>query len=203
MILHALKTNLCALNFIYFGAASFSQERMKYFLKIGKDLQIKEIKEVPEKEEMVDIGDNEKPHHNVISEEISSDDNDYIDENNIGSSTSSNECSQQISVPSQSQCPECNDVFSNRNHMLRHVTYTHQHVKYPCNLCDHKATTLNNLKRHIGSVHVGVKYPCSQCVYKATTLSNLKRHTVSLSLSMREQAGSGCVLTINFYSSSQ
>ena len=36
------------LNFIYSGQASFYQERMKDFLKIGKDLQIIEIKEVPE-----------------------------------------------------------------------------------------------------------------------------------------------------------
>ena len=36
------------LNFIYSGQASFYQERMKDFLKLGKDLQIIEIKEVPE-----------------------------------------------------------------------------------------------------------------------------------------------------------
>ena len=34
------------LNFIYSGQASFYQERMKDFLKTGKDLQIKEIKEI-------------------------------------------------------------------------------------------------------------------------------------------------------------
>merc|ERR1711923_694183 len=34
------------LEFIYCGQASFYQERMKEFLKVGKDLQIKEIKEV-------------------------------------------------------------------------------------------------------------------------------------------------------------
>ena len=40
------------LDFIYSGQASFYQERMKDFLKIGKDLQIKEIKEVPEEDGM-------------------------------------------------------------------------------------------------------------------------------------------------------
>ena len=45
---------------------------MKDFLKIGKDLQIKEIKEVPEEEEMVDIAENmaEKPHHDLITEAL-------------------------------------------------------------------------------------------------------------------------------------
>merc|ERR1711983_397233 len=46
------------LSFIYSGQASFYQERMKDFLKIGKDLQIKEIKEVPEEDEMADYGKN-------------------------------------------------------------------------------------------------------------------------------------------------
>ena len=32
------------LNFIYTGQASFYQERMKNFLEVGKDLQIKDIK---------------------------------------------------------------------------------------------------------------------------------------------------------------
>ena len=34
------------LEFIYLGQASFYQERMKDFLAVGKDLQIKEIKDV-------------------------------------------------------------------------------------------------------------------------------------------------------------
>ena len=38
------------LQFIYLGKASFFQERMKEFLGVGKDLQIKEIKDVPKEE---------------------------------------------------------------------------------------------------------------------------------------------------------
>ena len=57
------------------------------------------------KEEMVDIGEDmaEKPHHDVISEEVSSDDNESdVDENEIASSTARYESSQEISVPSDS-----------------------------------------------------------------------------------------------------
>ena len=39
------------LEFIYSGQASFYQERMKEFLQVGKDLQIKEIKDVPDEDE--------------------------------------------------------------------------------------------------------------------------------------------------------
>ena len=74
------------LNFIYSGQASFNQERMKDFLKIGKDLQINQIKEVPEEEEMVDVVKNiaDKPNHDLISEE---DDNESDNENEITRST--------------------------------------------------------------------------------------------------------------------
>ena len=119
------------LNFIYSGQASFYQERMKDFLKTGKDLQIKEIKEVPEEEEMVDIGENvaEKPNDDVISEEVASDES--VDENEIESSTDRYERSQDIFVPSDSsQCPQCNAVFVYRHHMLRHVRYKHEGVKW-------------------------------------------------------------------------
>ena len=36
------------LDFIYTGQASFHLERMKEFLKVGKDLQITEIKDMPD-----------------------------------------------------------------------------------------------------------------------------------------------------------
>ena len=168
------------LNFIYSGQASFYQERMKDFLKTGKDLQIKEIKEVPEEEEMADNGENmaEKPHHDVISEE---DDSDSADENEIGSSTVGYKTSQQISVPSNSsQCPQCNAVFAHTRSLMRHVRSEHEGVKYPCNQCDYKALDQGNMNKHIESVHEGVKYPCSQCAYKATEHTGLKRHIESV-----------------------
>ena len=173
------------LSFIYSGQASFYQERMKDFLKIGKDLQIKEIKEVPEEDEMTDNGDNvvDKTHQDLISEEISRDDTDSVDESEFASSSVRFEGSQQISVSSDSsqwQCPQCNAVFTHRKNMLKHVRYKHEGVRYPCSQCDYKATLISSLKVHIESVHDGVKYPCSQCPHKATTQSNLKVHIESV-----------------------
>ena len=156
---------------------------MKDFLKVGKDLKIKEIKEVPEEDEMVDTEENmaENPHHDGISERVLRDDNDSDDENEIASSTTGHESSQQISVPRESShCPQCDAVFTYRQAMLRHVRNKHEGVKYPCSLCDHKATLQSDLKQHKESVHEGVKYPCSQCDHKATTQSNLKRHIESI-----------------------
>ena len=128
---------------------------------------------------MVDIGEDmaEKPHHDVISEEVLSDDNESVDE--IASSTRY-ESSQQIFEPSDSlQCPQCNTVFTDRRNMMRHVRSKHEGVRYPCNQCDYKAASQSYLKLHIESVHYGVRFPCSQCDHIATRPDSLKRHIKS------------------------
>merc|ERR1712126_415979 len=128
------------LEFIYCGQASFYQERMKEFLRVGKDLQIKEIKEVPDEDENKENVE-KYTHQDKIQEETISD---GIDEQEIGSSATNE--TQQVSVPSNStQCPLCDAVFAHKKSMLAHVRYKHEGVKYPCNQCDHKATKQNNL----------------------------------------------------------
>ena len=91
----------------------------------------------------------------LASEEVSSDDNESdVDENDIASSTARYESSQEISLPSySSQCPQCNAVFIYRHHMLRHVRYKHEGVKYPCKQCAYEATKQSSLKRHIKFKH--------------------------------------------------
>ena len=149
------------LEFIYSGQASFQQERMKEFLEVGKDLQIMEIKDVPEEE-------------NTLIEES-------VDEIEKGMSTAANGTSQHMSVPSNStKCPQCDVVFVQRRSMLEHIRYKHEGVRYPCSQCDYKSTKQFNLKTYIESVHEGFKYPCSQCDYKATQQINLKIHIESV-----------------------
>ena len=145
------------LSFIYTGKASFYQERMKDFLRIGKDLQIKEIKEVPEEDGMADNEENlfDKNHEeeNLISEETSRDDTTSVD-TEFASSIDTNITSQLISEPSDSsQCPQCNIVFTQRQNMLAHVRYKHEGVKYPCKQCAYEATKQSSLKRHIKFKH--------------------------------------------------
>ena len=179
------------LDFIYYGQASFYQEKMKEFLNIGKDLQIIEIKEVPEEEELVDNGENiaEKNHHDVISKEVLSDDNEIVDENESASSTASQPISTQqsslkthiesVHVGMKYPCNQCNYKATTQSSLKTHILSVHDCVKYPCHQCEYKATQQSHLKRHIDSVHEGVKYPCNQSDYKATQQSNLKTHMKS------------------------
>ena len=94
------------LQFIYSGQASFYQERMKEFLRIGKDLQIKEIKEVPDEDENKDVEENieDDTYEDTIQEETLNDNINNIYKEEIGSSSIAIEtsfCSQQFnSMPS-------------------------------------------------------------------------------------------------------
>ena len=49
-------------------------------------------------------------------------------------------------------------------------------VKYACNQCNQQFTIKGNLTKHIQYKHEGVKYACDQCAYQATTQSSLTRH---------------------------
>ena len=107
-----------------------------FYIKLSEE-EKKEIKEVPEENEM---GENkvDKTLEDLISEEVSRDDTESVIEDEFASSTTSYESIQQISVPSDSsQCPQCNAVFTHRKHMLRHVRYSggKQHL--------HRSKTLN------------------------------------------------------------
>merc|ERR1712126_723835 len=170
------------LEFIYCGQASFYQERMKEFLKVGKDLQVKEIEEVPEADENKVVEENIEgdTHQEIIDEETYSDDIDSVDEPEIGSSATE-ETDQQVSVPSNStQCPQCDAVFTQRHNMLAHIRCIHEGLKFPCSHCDYKATKQSHLKKHIESIHEVLKYPCSLCNFKASQKHCLKRHIESI-----------------------
>ena len=137
---------------MYSGQDSFYQERMKDFLKTGKDLQIKEIKEMPEEEEMVDIGENvaEKPHHNVISEEVSSNDNESVVENEIAryESRQQERMIDVLKIGKDLQIKEIKDepaeeemVDIGEDRLKKRREAVHDSVRNTCSQCDYKAAT--------------------------------------------------------------
>ena len=95
------------LEFIYCGQASFYEERMEEFLRVGKDLQIKEIKEVPKEENTLSEENVNETNQDTIPEDESEDDNNSLDEiENRRSTDANNGTSQQHSALSNSkQCP--------------------------------------------------------------------------------------------------
>ena len=79
------------LDFIYYGQASFHQERMKEFLEVGKDLQIMEIKDVPEEENTLIEEYVNETNLDMSPEDESSDDINHVEEIKKGMSVPSHQ----------------------------------------------------------------------------------------------------------------
>ena len=61
-------------------------------------------------------------------------------------------------------------------HLNTYIESVQAKVKYPCNLCEHKAITQGILKNHNESVHENVQYTCKLCEYKAKQQGHLNTH---------------------------
>ena len=99
------------LQFMYLGEGKFYYERMAEFIKVAKDLEVKEISKgvgMPNEEEDV-------PEETVLGDE----------EKEIDAKPT--------------ECPQCGKEFTHRYVMLKHYRYKHEGIKYLCNNCDYQA----------------------------------------------------------------
>ena len=152
------------LEFIYLGQAAVYQERMNEFLKLGKDLQIKQLKEVQDQ-------DDQSEKESEVANEVIIVNNDYIvnfGENEIASGSDIPYNNSEIEAVSteylvdkvssiissyDTTCPQCGKVFTQRASMMQHVREIHEGKKFPCNMCSYQATRSSNLTKHKITVH--------------------------------------------------
>ena len=127
------------LQFMYLGEGKFYYERKGEFIKVAKDLEVKEISkgvDMQNEEEAVIMEDIEEETGEVYESETSS-----ADQTKLRKPWS------QISNDSKSiECPECGAVFTQKGSMVKHYRSKHEGIKYPCNQCDYKAKQKGNLK---------------------------------------------------------
>merc|ERR1712150_135882 len=163
------------LQFMYLGEGKFYYERMGEFLKVAKDLEVKEIsKGVEMQNEEEDVTG-----ETVVEDEEKETEVHEYDEPKQTPETKirQRQPPKQISSETKSiECPECGKTFARKDNMLIHYRSKHEGIKYPCNHCEYQATDKSNLQKHVQSVHEGIKYPCNQCDYKATTQAILQTH---------------------------
>ena len=161
------------LQFMYLGEGRFYYERMGEFIKVAKDLEVKEISKGVEMQ-------NEE--EDVTEETVMDDEEKETDEDDEPKQTSENKIRQrqprnQISSDAKStECPECGKEFTLKGDMRRHYRSKHEGIKYPCNQCDYQATQQGHLQTHIQSEHEGIRYPCNQCDHQATRKVYLQAH---------------------------
>ena len=156
------------LQFMYLGAGKFYYERMAEFIKVSKDLEVKDISQGVELPNAAKY---------VTEEEEEETDEDLESTKTLKNQIRQRQPRNQISSDAKStECPECGAKYFDKSTMLRHYREKHKGIKYPCDHCDYQATQQSNLQVHIQSKHEGIKYPCNQCDNQFTIQGNLQRH---------------------------
>ena len=126
--------------FMYLGVASVYQERMNDFLKVAKDLEIKDI-----------CKNIEFAHISKVSaaEEITKKENTF-------ESLENNEVWEMEAYEQKN-----NGIFNDTSYSTPQTLSK----KFSCNQCDYESSWRHNLIRHIQS-HEGIKHACNQCKYQ-------------------------------------
>ena len=191
---------------MYLGEGRLYQERVREFIKVAQDLEVKEISEglelpIEEAQTTLDMNITEDNYEEDLNEETSAEDlpgedikEAPIQPKSLISSDSKSfkcpVCGEEYSdgglmfrhyksthkAKSKAPCDQCDYQAKNRQHLLKHIKSVHEGVRYPCDQCDYQASAPYNLQRHIQSIHEGIKYPCNQCDYKATQRGSLQKH---------------------------
>ena len=152
------------LQFMYLGEGKLYHERMREFIKVAQDLEVKEISDGVElpSEEAEKITE-ENTHEEDIGEEL-------VDATPIQAEKTTFQQRRprtKISNDKKStQCPECGAQFTQRYAMLKHYRSKHEGGKYPCNQCDYQATQRGDLKSHISAKHSDTVLKCDYCDYQ-------------------------------------
>ena len=187
------------LQFIYFGEATFYHERIKEFLNVAKNLDIKEIGKnfVDEEEEGESVRvkqcSDEAEESEDLNDNQSFDAEDLINSNEDQSNdvTILNSRKSKVKdiygLSSKSlilgdngnkpyKCNQCDYQSSYKRNFKEHVEFKHEGIKQSCQQCNNQFSTLANLQKHIKEKHEGIKYPCQHCDYQATQQQSLQRH---------------------------
>merc|ERR1712126_224329 len=186
------------LEFIYFGEASMGQGLMEEFLKVGKDLQVKQI----EGEDYNTFKSSKSPQHN---QEFTSEGNDVSESdveeninygyesfleikdteiNNIGHTDNENG-SEQEHTPEMKVTSldgfkgNVNDAMESENiEKESHKTSLNNEVSSPfqCQQCGEVYFKKSLLFKHARHKHQDMKYFCTECDYQTTKVWSMKMH---------------------------
>ena len=136
------------LHFIYFGEASFYQERMDEFLRAAKSLEIEELS-------------------NVAPESPNSDTEQFVEQSGVWSENHIEEELDEFVTEEKTRtisksirdnggtfrCPECEKEFCQSGTLNRHVKAVHGGIKYKCKQCPKEFTRRGPLNAHVKVIH--------------------------------------------------
>ena len=159
------------LQFIYFGEASFYQDRMYDFLQAARSLEIEEIFNVASGSPDSDVDDYDEPSGEVAGAD------DEIEENSEETvETDVKEKLNSKSAGSLFFCRSCEKTFTRNSTLKMHIKTVHEGIKLKCQQCPKEFVQSKDLKRHIKVIHEGIKYKCQECLKEYNNTTNFKEH---------------------------
>ena len=157
------------MQFIYLGEARFYEERMSEFLKVSKDLEIKDLStgiEMNNQTASNSSFESDEQDNKVVDEDVAQ--TFFEDGANVEHLTQTatrpiirnNEANKKLNRIDGAKypCHKCDKQYTQQNNLTKHIQSAHEGVKYDCNQCDYQATQQGILTKHIQSKHEGVKY---------------------------------------------
>ena len=189
---------------MYLGEGIFHYERMGEFLKVAKDLEVKDISkgvEIPkEKEDVAEI--------TVVDDEEKETEDDEDDEqkqksrgsfgrmgelNKVAKNLEVKEISNGVEIPNEkvhvseitfvddgkkeTEDDEPNQTTKNKIRQRQPWNQIPSEVKSTvCPECGKLFTTKGTMVRHWKSTHEDIRYPCNHCDYQATDTGSLQSH---------------------------
>ena len=122
-------------------------------------------------EEECTVGNEEIIGDNNVEQSVKEENQIKVEETKIGQPRN------QISSDTKTfLCPECQGVFRNRNHMMKHYRSEHEGIRYPCNFCDYRAKRLGHLKDHISAKHSEDIIKCDFCDFETKWKKQYRKH---------------------------
>ena len=179
------------IQFIYLGETAFYQERLKVFLKVAKDLDIKllskddratpvnneEITNEEEIEETTTCSENNELTNNVVEDKTDQITNYY-------------EATNHATEPKQE--PAINDNYEiireggHKPMSLKNISLClNSKGYYECTQCEKQFKASIGLSKHFESIHVGVKYKCKKCEKEFAWKAAMNRHIRTKHLGFR------------------
>jgi len=171
------------IQFMYLGRTIINKGRMKKFLKVAKDLSLKEIGE--------DVGEVYVDKDYEFSHETQEDQLNVNEDPKLDPSINEDPPIKEESLDHNDKklqkpvvlngdkmysCNFCDKKLSTLGGIYLHTKVVHNEVRHPCPQCDYQATQPHSLKTHIQYKHEGSKFPCDQCKHQAPTKGGLRRH---------------------------
>ena len=155
------------LQFMYLGEAKVFQERLRGFMRVAKDLEVKDISNGLEMDNEEEKTVDDETHLHFLCNQCN-----YKSKAKKDLQTHIQSKHEGIKYP----CHHCDYEASRQDTLQTHIESQHEGIRYPCDQCGFQATRRDTLQKHIRSIHEGVKYPCNHCDYKASQRSSLRDH---------------------------